>query len=579
MQEDVEMDDVDRSSFIMAPPTHQKAPLVTTTLKRSNPVLYFPEVIENRSMPIIGIDVDKWLYTNKITSQEGMKKVTWKQKKFWKVPLTPAMFEKAKEAARSATSHSALAPQWEDAVDDSATPPLDSEKFLEKFFMTGIAPGDSKITNESITLHIQALLEVHNLVYSKDISIGWNKSKTERLAIFSLEQGSLAKVATISASDLFLFGHQVQLHPMSNTFMERRREEDRSTLVTYGIPAGVTGKDLDVIREEFGATFVKIPGFRDSKTGILYRGGEAHFVFKTRKEATSHLGKAYAIDGKVFYLRPLLDDDGRKHKCCYSCGSETHLKPGCPKTKAKELKKHQQVSAFLENKMTVQQSKAFAQRLSTDIALGKSPLPNNLAAYSLAAKKGVLVDPAILKKTSGNQQASYASILSGQTKKAPPAPPKAVTGTTTKAAAAVPPTTEEPTSQVTSSLASEVDARFAELELRFNNTVEELKKENQQLEEMLKSHMNEIADKITTILTDKFTKMMSIQIEAFDQLKVLVNNHHQAANQRLDNLEIIAAFIETPELDPSSPNPNKRKMTSTPLGPNIEQGSSKGGSQ
>jgi hypothetical protein len=53
-----------------------------------------------------------------------------------------------------------------------------------------------------------------------------------------------------------------------------------------------------------------------------------------------------------------------------------------------------------------------SQRLSTSIALGESPLPKNDAAYSLAAKKGDLVEPQSWKKCGSlTPKASYANIL------------------------------------------------------------------------------------------------------------------------------------------------------------------------
>jgi hypothetical protein len=69
--------------------------------------------------------------------------------------------------------------------------------------------------------------------------------------------------------------------------------------------------------------------------------------------------------------------------------------------------RHQQTDGPSENVTS-----SHSQRLSTSIALGESPLPKNYAAYSLAAKKGDLVDPQSWKKCGSlTPKASYANIL------------------------------------------------------------------------------------------------------------------------------------------------------------------------
>jgi hypothetical protein len=600
MHMDVDPSSLDRSTFIMAPSTISKPPLVSTTLKRPTSVLYFPEVIEsngNQSI-ITGLDVDKWLLKHKITTPDEIRKARWNEKRYWRVLLSAAMYENAKEAARSGSSHAAVAPQWDESEDqtvgtdtNSATPPLDFEKVFEKFFMTGLAPGNTTITNESMKLNIQGLLETHELNYSKDISIGWNKAKTERLAIVNLEKGSTARISELNANGLFLFSNQVQLCPLNNNFKEKRQQQDIATLALFGIPYYVTGKDLDGIRQQLGATAVKIPGFRDPKSGTLHKSTQAHFIFNDRKEAISKSGEQLIINSQPYYLRLLLTNEGKRNNCCYSCGSESHIKPNCPKTKAKEVKKNQQLSAFLENKMTPQQSKAFAQRLSTSIALGESPLPNNYAAYSLAAKKGVLVDPESLKKSgSSTPKASYANILGGSMKVNKAAATKSVPGTTKTLPPAGPPSginlldppsgsNQSDPSTNTSGLT--VEAKFAELEAKINLTVEELKKENEDFKKSLGEYMQRLEDNISNNLLESVEKLFNKQMVAVNELRRMISNVTTVQNQlktRMDDMEIKTSFLEDPtESAPSTPGSNKRRILETPLASQIEQGSAKRG--
>jgi len=592
MHMDVDPSSLDRSTFIMAKP-----PLISTTLKKSTSVLYFPDEIEGNTMGITGLEVDKWLLKHKITTQDEIRKVPWRGKKYWKVLLTPAMFEKAKEAAKSGSSHSTVAPTWEEKEDGAtgwdsncATPPVDLEKF-GKFFMTGLAPGNATITNESIKLNIQGLLEACEITYSKDISIGWNKAKTERLAILNLEKSSTDRISELNANGLFLFSNQLQLCPLNNSFKEKRQQEDKATLAIFGIPYYVTGKDLDGIRQQLGATAVKIPGFRDPKTGTLYRSTQAHFIFNDRIEATSKSGEQLVINNQPYYLRLLLTHDGRRNNCCYSCGSESHIKPNCPKTKAKEVKKHQQLSAFLENKMTSQQSKAFAQRLTTSIALGESPLPKNYAAYSLAAKKGVLVDPESLKKSGPSTgKGSYASILGGSMKVNKAPAPKPVPGTTNLLPPAGPSnganlpdasTGSNQSDPSTSTSGLTVAAKFAELEDRINSTVEELKKENEDFKKSLGEYLEKMEANITDKIVASVDKLFNKQMEAINEVRKMVSNVNTVQNQlkaRMDEMEIKIGFLEDPtESASSTPGSNKRRILQSPLGSQIELGSAKRG--
>jgi hypothetical protein len=71
------------------------------------------------------------------------------------------------------------------------------------------------------------------------------------------------------------------------------------------------------IRQQLGATAVKIPGFRDPKTGTLHRSTQAHFIFNDRKEAISKSGEQLIINSQPYYLRLLLTNEGKRNNCCY----------------------------------------------------------------------------------------------------------------------------------------------------------------------------------------------------------------------------------------------------------------------
>ncbi|KAJ3398795.1 hypothetical protein HDV05_002301, partial [Chytridiales sp. JEL 0842] len=252
-------------------------------------------------------------------------------------------------------------------------------------------------------------LEMQHIRYRGEVGIGWSKDKTERCAFLQLHKEDAQQIKGFQG--VYINGHNVYLVKQNIKVADRIADEKAKSLVLYGLPSNMEGRQFEELRAALGASYVRVPAYRHPGTGKLCGGTEIHLIFEAVDAVRKIEERVVTINNRRYHLRALLKRDGSRNVCCYACGSNAHICRDCPKKKErlalKSQKANAKMEAYFENKMSDKQMKAFSMEVTTSVAKGKPIIPVNYASYSLAVKRGAMIDPetAKLAENRGTQNA------------------------------------------------------------------------------------------------------------------------------------------------------------------------------
>jgi hypothetical protein len=392
----IQLEDAENGQFLTADSTDEwvtvaKTGIIKQSFTAKHPIapLFFPTSItrDDTVTKIKDVDVIKWMTKHQLDINYGIKEVKRRGAKYWKVPIIKDLMDKVQQLAGQGGS-SDFHPEWEDLNTSIA-------EGYEEYLVTGIMPGDDKITNDAIILQIQGIFEMLEINYQPFNRVGWSKDRTERNMVVHLAEEDEEKIARINKDVFYVMGHCVRVYKTSDNFVERVKKEDLRTFLMHNLSPNMTGQSLEGIRKTLKAKYVRIPGIRLKHSHKLVKGKTAHFIFEEEQgnHIQGHLdGMGLIIDNRTYHLRPMMADGKRRHSYCYHCGHPGHYIFQCPRRQYVRERQEEKVSAFLEGRMTGKKEKSFAEAVTASIAKGKSIIPNNYSAYALAAKRGALVD-------------------------------------------------------------------------------------------------------------------------------------------------------------------------------------------